>query len=598
MYIKYQNIVRDEAGVISSGSASILKNSYKRNKNGNRKQSHSTQTTVEKLGKVIWYEKENPSQGIFYSPTRGLVFYDLTVDVFTPVDPSDPRLIGTKFEHEPQRQHTNFGNFYLFFTELSKTPFLTILQNAFGELSLYKKLLAHLTHDCLKKGSFIKCGEYLTRSSLSYIVEDVPVSTLDCDSAYFFDMSNDNLKVTYFKAVLEEMRKTNPDFGRCCYVDSTPLPDEAENNPFNALSSHGANGAIIQSRLVLILDIQTSIPVWFEIIPANVLDKSTILSITSDIQSTLEITIDMYDLDAGYAREELFKLFNRSNSTYIDEKNVLRDHTVLIRMPGNKGYGRDDLYIRSKASFHDPEYEFDYEHHTFFGKRYEIDLFGYSEFAFVFVDKTQAEALLRNWRTEHWSEWTALSKSAKEWYSVKDGFFVLIGNKDQSPKSALVEYRGRTAIESYFRDGKTYLKILPIKKWSKETVTGKIFHDVIETTVYRAYRKEVAPANLSMSSLIVRMDSWECVRKSDNILEIKTPNLQVRETLEKLGLVAPAHIDLHDMRKEILEGIPMSRVPVTVSKRRKVKTEALPISPEEKKGSVGKRKGRKRAEKS
>ena len=125
MYIKYQNIVRDEAGVISSGSASILKNSYKRNKNGNRKQSHSTQTTVEKLGKVIWYEKENPSQGIFYSPTRGLVFYDLTVDVFTPVDPSDPRLIGTKFEHEPQRQHTNFGNFYLFFTELSKTPFLT-----------------------------------------------------------------------------------------------------------------------------------------------------------------------------------------------------------------------------------------------------------------------------------------------------------------------------------------------------------------------------------------------------------------------------------------------------------------------------------------
>jgi len=154
------------------------------------------------------------------------------------------------------------------------------------------------------------------------------------------------------------------------------------------------------------------------------------MSITSDVEKTLGITIDMYDLDAGYAREELFGRFNRNNSTYIDEDNEIRDHTVLIRMPATNGYGRDDLYIQSKTLFHDPEYEFDYEHHTFFGKRYEIDLFGYPEFGFVFVDKTQAESLLREWRTAHWDEWVVLSKSAKEWYSVNNGFFVLIGNKD------------------------------------------------------------------------------------------------------------------------------------------------------------------------
>lgn len=590
MYIKYQKIVRDEAGIILSGSASIQENSYKRNKNGNRNQSHTAQSTVEKLGKVIWYEKDNPTQGIFYSPTRGLTFYDLNLDSFSNVDPKDPRLSGTKYEYEPQRLHTNFGNFYLFFTELANTPFLTILRKTFGECNIYKKLLAHLVHDCLKNGSSIKCGEYLARSSLSYIVEDIPVSTLDCDTSYYFEMSNDNLKVAYFKSVLEEMRKINPNFGRCCYVDSTPLPGEAENNPFNALSSHGSDGAVIQSRLVLILDIQSSVPVWFEIIPANILDKSTIMSITSDVEKTLGITIDMYDLDAGYAREELFGRFNRNNSTYIDEDNEIRDHTVLIRMPATNGYGRDDLYIQSKTLFHDPEYEFDYEHHTFFGKRYEIDLFGYPEFGFVFVDKTQAESLLREWRTAHWDEWVELSKSAKEWYSVKNGFFVLIGNKDQIPKSALVEYRGRTSIESYFRDSKAYLKILPLKKWTKETVTGKIFHDTIVTTVYRAFRKEIAPADMSMSSLIVHMESWECVRKSDHLLEIKTPNIQVRETLEKLGLVAPAHLDLGAMRKEILQGVPMSRVPITASKRRKAKKEAPPISPEEKKEAMEKAK--------
>lgn len=100
MYIKYQKIVRDEAGIILSGSASIQENSYKRNKNGNRNQSHTAQSTVEKLGKVIWYEKDNPTQGIFYSPTRGLTFYDLNLDSFSNVDPKDPRLSGTRFEYE------------------------------------------------------------------------------------------------------------------------------------------------------------------------------------------------------------------------------------------------------------------------------------------------------------------------------------------------------------------------------------------------------------------------------------------------------------------------------------------------------------------
>ena len=86
------------------------------------------------------------------------------------------------------------------------------------------------------------------------------------------------------------------------------------------------------------------------------------------------------------------------------------------------------------------------------------------------------------------------------------------------------------------------------------------------------------------------MESWECVRKSDHLLEIKTPNIQVRETLEKLGLVAPAHLDLGAMRKEILQGVPMSRVPITASKRRKAKKEAPPISPEEKKEAMEKAK--------
>ena len=575
MFIKYQKLVRNDAGVIQSGSASLMLSTYKRNKNSNHKKSHAKETVVEKLGKVIWINPNNRHQGIFLSPTRGLVHYDVDIDVFTPVDPADARLSGTKFASQPPRLHTNFGMSYLFFSEMEKTPFMNVLRSAFTDQSLYKKALAHLIHGCMKNGSAIKCGEFLSTSCLSYVLEGIPVSTLDCDTPYFTALSDDNLKVSYFRSVIAEMRKEHPQFGRCCYVDSA-------NNPYNALSSHGTDGAVSQCRLVLILDIQTSIPVWFEIIPSNVLDKSTILSITSDIRATLDIQIEMYDLDAGYARAELFELFNRNNSTYKDEQNILRNHTVLLRMPASNGYPRDALYIESKSAFYDPDYEFDYESHTFFGKRYEIDLFGYPEYAFVYVDQTQAQDLLRGWRTAHIDEWEALTKSAKEWYRVKDGFFVLVGNRDQSPREALVEYRGRTSIESFFKDGKTYLQVLPLAKWTKATVTGKILHDIMEVTVYRTFRKRMAPLKRSMSSLLVHLGSWECVKISDELMEIKTPNLQVREIMEKLGYTVPAHMKLDDMRREILEAIPMVRVPYAPRNHRNKTKDNLPISPEEK----------------
>lgn len=582
MNIRFRNIKRDSGNVIVSGSATLVENSYTANPTGNRLKNHTRQKVIEPLGRVIWVDENDNTVGIFDSPTRGLVFYDLKKDEFTPVDTNDPRLAGTRYQFEPIRIHTSFGNTYLFFSEMEKTPYMDVLRTAFPDCKLYQRVLAHLAHDCLKNGSSIKCGEFLAENWMSYLLKDISLSTLDCDSSYFAELADDNHKRAFFQALVQEMRNTNPKFGQACYVDSTPLPGEAENNPFNALCSHGTDGVVIQSRLVLVLDIETCVPIWYEIIPSNVLDKSTILSITEDVKATLEIDIVTYDLDAGYARKELFELFNRDNSVILQDEETSLEHTLLVRMPAIQGYPKDELYIQCKPHFYNGRFSFDYEHHTFFGERKEIDLFGYPEYAFVYIDKTQAESLLRGWRAEHLEEWNELTDSAQDWYQVKDGFFVLIGNKDQTPIEALREYRGRTHIETFFRDGKAYLKILPLAKWEKRTVKGKIFHDIIETIFYRAYRKQVTSTGLSMSSLIVYLDSWECFLKGEDLLELKTPRTQVRELMEKLGYNIPGRLSLTELGKELFEGIPMDREPVTMRRKRNVVKPPVPISPEEK----------------
>ena len=582
MRIRYRNVKQDSNGIIISGSATLVENKYLRNASGDRYKNHTQQTVVERLGKVVWVDENDNQRGIFDTPSRGLQFYDAKRDEFIPVDPTDDRLSGTPYQQETAWIHVNFGNAFLFFNEMEKTPFMNVIRSTFTEPVLYEKVLAHLAHDCLKNGSSIKCGEFLKSSMLSHVLKNIPVSTLDCDTSYFSTLANDNLKKDFFSKLIAEMRKTHPHFGRCCYADSTPLPGEAEDNPFNALSSHGTDGAVIQSRLVLLLDIQTCIPVWFEIIPSNVLDKSTILSITHDVKETLGLEIDVYDLDAGYARKELFQLFNLKNNTQIDENGEVRERTVLVRMPDTKGYGRDELYIQCKPHFYTGRYSFDYEHHTFFGERVEIKLFDQSEYAFVFIDKTQAEALLRHWRINHQDEWDALSDSEQDWYQVKDGFFVLIGNKNQPPKDTLIEYRSRARIELFFRDGKAYLRILPIAKWNKQTVTGKIFHDIIETIFYRSYRKQVSVTGMTMSSLIVCLNGWEACKLSNGLLETKTPTTQVRDICEKLGYAALGHINLEDFSNQVLKGIPMSLEPVTQRSNRKTVPNNSASSPEEK----------------
>ena len=71
-FIKAQKIIRDDSGNVISGSAAVVDAVYV--KTGGK--SHSRQEVREKLGRVL-YLSEDRKVGIFQSPTRGLVEYNL-----------------------------------------------------------------------------------------------------------------------------------------------------------------------------------------------------------------------------------------------------------------------------------------------------------------------------------------------------------------------------------------------------------------------------------------------------------------------------------------------------------------------------------------
>ena len=73
-FIRVQKLVRDTEGNILSGSAAIKESQYVKD----RGKFHSRQIVRERLGKVVWPAPDGKS-GIFLSPQRGLVPYELVV---------------------------------------------------------------------------------------------------------------------------------------------------------------------------------------------------------------------------------------------------------------------------------------------------------------------------------------------------------------------------------------------------------------------------------------------------------------------------------------------------------------------------------------
>lgn len=534
-FIKSQKIVRDESGNITSGSVAIVDTKY-----GDFGSYHAKHTVREKLGKVIWLSSDKKS-GIFLSPTRGLVEYNAQTDTFSPVGKDDSRL--KRADIFPDTQiHTVFGDTFLLLEFLKKARLLSALRSVFPKNQDYERVLCHVLHGVLKDGSKISCDNFIEKSFASYVLDDIPESTLRCDTRFFSLMGEDDTRMAFFRNFVKVMQDSDPAFGKACYVDSTPLPNDIEDNPFNALSCHGVSASDVMVRLVLVLDEATGLPVWYDIIPGNVLDINTIMNVVNDVADSLGIIIDSLDLDAGYVSKDLVSAFH-----------IGTEKTLIGRMPARKGYPYKELYWEVKSIIGKGKYSFVRKHHVYFGHRKDITLFDQKEYAYVYVDQYNALKKYSDYLVNHPDEFEAMKDRDKDWLTVKFGYFVLVSNIDTTPEKLLTDYFGRCEIETVFKTSKEYLELLPISKWTDLTVRGKILHDIIDTIVVLLLRKEMDSSGISTSELYGKTQSLMCFRNSAGMVTVETPSKQVKQYYNLIHTDVPAHVEVASFKKGILD---------------------------------------------
>ena len=545
-FIRTRKIKYDSENKIVSGTAAIIESHYIP---GNVK-NHSKQIVREKLGKVI--ELYNNKSGLFLSPTRGLVVYNSETDEFS--DPVTREEIQTIVETPEITErlfpdanvHTVFGDAYLLFEVLKKTGLNNVLREAFPEKVIYERFLCHLLHGILKDGSRITCDDFVAKSFASYIAKDIPLDTLKCDTAFFSFMGEDKIKLAFFKSYIKMMRSSHPDFGKACFVDSTPLPNDID-SPFNALCSHGIAATAMQMRLILILDETTLRPIWFDIIPGNVLDINTLKVITKDIEVSLDIRLNGYILDAGYASKELIQSF-----TLQGKEEDIPEKKYLVRMPAKRGYPHRKLYTEMKDLFSKAKYDFIRESHSYFGKMKQVTVFGTEVYAYVYVDHYNALKGYTDFLSRKPEEFEKLSDREKDWHKAKFGYFVLICNYRKTPEEILDDYFSRTRIETTFKSDKEYIRLLPLRKWSDTTVRGKILSDMVDSIIRQTVHELGKGTIYSMSAMIGKTQSLMCFLDSrDNTVYVDPPNKQVKEYYKGYKVSIPEQLNLTDYEKEL-----------------------------------------------
>ena len=546
-YIKKQNIkYNTDKTQIISGTAAVAESVYDPNHIG-----HNRKVTIETLGKVI-YLRDDGKEGIFLSATRGLIQYNSETNSFSAVSRDDPRLDGrTDLFPEPEI-HTIFGDAYLFLKFMERTGMLEVLRTVFQKDKEYERCLCHILHTVLKNGSRKSCDDFTEQSFISSLFTDIPLRSLESDSAYFTAMGKDSVRTAFFRTYVELKRKENKHFGKASYVDSTPLPNDVQNLVTNALCSHGVTQTSNQTRLVLVLDEETDLPVWYTLIPGNVLDLQTLETVHSDVLETLDIQIRSYVLDAGYLTKKIISRFNLDSELLTDDEGNQYRERILAKMPAKKGFPYKELYDDYRPYFSNVEYQFDRDEHTYFGAKEEKQIFGHRIFAYVYLDFDNAFRGIRTFRDKYPEDYENMNLREKDWATYRSGYFVLLANVDTIPELLLNDYFGRTKIEEYFKTVKDFTDLLPLRKWNRDTVYGKILNDIISSVIFTQARNKINSKGKAATKLISKTQSLMCTRKRSGDIRVDEPNKQVRELYAQMEVAIPSHIKTESFLKNVI----------------------------------------------
>jgi len=455
--------------------------------------------------KAIWdAEKKKPVQ-----KTRYLgVVKDKAKNIF------EKRLL-----NKQEKVILDFGDSFAVNNCLKETGFIAFIKEIFKEKS--ESLLALLSYKLCHGSAMTYANKWLDGNYAKILYKNANISSQRI-SDLFKEFGDENLQRKFFK---EYISNYNPSKSGII-IDVTSLPNQIH----VPLSAWGLHGEEIdkQIRFLLVVDKDTHLPLFFRILPGNIVDVSALEKTLEELKK-YDIKNNFVCLDAGFFSENNIKDFyereidflTRLPSSRIIYKQLIEEEIPKIESAKNiVKYGKRGLFIKQK----------------------EIELFGNKAYAHVVLDPQRKGRETSRLILETIDEKDLHDEKELDYSLMKRGVMILVSSSEISKEEVVKIYYLRQTAENLFGFSKDDLGILPLRVHSEEALRGFLFIQFLTLIAFIQLRNKLENEFTVEEALLI-LRNLKCKIYDDEgiVSELTKPQ---KDISEKFNILMPKRVGI------------------------------------------------------
>ena len=454
------------------------------------------------LGRLIDKEKS-----IYRNRERGTFVYN-----------SEERAIEAAQPITEEKLILDFGDSYILDELLTRTGFKDIMTNIF---QFDKDTVMSMLFYRVLCGGASRYAQTYWEGSYARLLYPKSLVESQRVSEFYQRIGDESYHREFFKAYIAHIR---PEVGSGVLVDSTGLPNDIH-MPITAVNNH--NGVISnESRLILVVDRRSGLPLYFRYVAGNIVDVSTLVSTLAELDCS-GIDIDYAIVDAGYYSEKNIMELQEAMISFITRlKPNLKIYKALVA-DHFKDIGKSKYLVKYQSRF-------------LHIKPVEIPLFGRTGYAYICQDDDLKHIQEKGYYMDVYDE-EDITAEAMDDAVNKLGIFILISSESILPRDLLPLYYTRQTVEQVFDIGKNNVDLIPLRVHSEEAFRGHLLMSFIASYVYILVNRYFIKSDKCAIGVFRTMRNQKC-KVYDEIIVPQEPNKAMNDIYETLRIQAQSVI--------------------------------------------------------
>ena len=417
------------------------------------------------LGRVL--DKE---RNIFYKTDLGIYQFDPETQAERELTPEE--LVSVSGHRDGRRREppviVHFGGAYFLDSFITGIQYRTVLDSIKYQNRdrLNAMLLYYLLSDGV--GYFAK-----TWYDYSYAKFLYPCANLASQrvSDFLAAMGKDENVRSFLISHIKYLLKST-DEELCAIIDSSGFPNKCKTQ-YTRVSNHDGD-VNIEFRVIVVVQKSTGLPVYYEMIPGNVVDSSTLSTVVENLKQygynvTYALGDAAYSCPSNIERLVLGGLdfLTRLNPAYDMFKDALDKNIERLNDERNRIRFNDRMVSIVKIE-------------SIIARKEEN---GEEVKGYIYLCRDMDASLGRCCRLVHSKVFKSMSDEEVQKEMSRYGVFALASTKDIPEQDVLREYYMRQAVEQFFDYGKSYANYLPVRNHKESTIKGHLLLSFIATFI-------------------------------------------------------------------------------------------------------------------